>query len=53
MSEPSKERPVVPEGVTEYVTTRQMEANEKGYIGYETIWKPFQKEVKYQTPKKP
>jgi len=53
MSEPKKERPVVPEGVTEYVTTRQMKANEKGFIGYETEWKSFQKEVEYQTPKKP
>jgi len=53
MSEPSKTRPKVPEGVTKYVTTRQMEANEKGYVGYETEWKSFQKEVKYETPKKP
>jgi len=53
MSEPSKQRPAVPEGVTEYVTTRQMPANEKGFVGYETTWKPFQKEVKYQTPKAP
>lgn len=53
MSEPSKTRAKVPEGVTEYVTTRQMEANEKGYIGYETTWKPFHKEVKYETPKRP
>ena len=53
MSEPSKTRPVVPEGKTEYVTTRQMEANDKGFVGYETTWKPFQKEVKYETPKKP
>lgn len=53
MSEPAKTRPEVPEGVTEYVTTRQMPANEKGYIGYETEWKQFQKEVKYETPKKP
>jgi hypothetical protein len=30
-----------------------MEPNEKGYVGYETIWEPFQKEVPYQTPKKP
>jgi hypothetical protein len=53
MSEPSKIRPEVPEGKTEYVTTRQMKANEKGFVGYETIWKSFQKEAKYETPKKP
>ena len=53
MSEPKKERPVVPEGKSEYVNTRQMKPNEKGFIGYETEWKSFQKEVKYETPKKP
>lgn len=53
MSAPSKERPEVPEGKTEYVTTRQMEKNEKGFVGYETEWKPFQKEAEYETPKKP
>lgn len=53
MSEPSKERPKVPEGETEYVTTRQMNANEKGFVGYETEWVSFQKETKYETPKKP
>jgi hypothetical protein len=53
MSEPAKTRPKVPEGETEYVTTRQMEPNEKGFVGYETIWKSFQKEVKYEPPKAP
>ena len=53
MSAPAKTRPEVPEGVTEYVTTRQMKPNEKGFVGYETTWKSFQKEVKYETPKKP
>ncbi len=53
MSEPKKERPVVPEGKSEYVNTRQMKPNEKGFVGYETEWKSFQKEVKYETPKKP
>jgi hypothetical protein len=24
-----------------------------GFVGYETVWKPFQKEVEYKTPKKP
>jgi hypothetical protein len=30
-----------------------MEANEKGFVGYETVWESFQKEVKYETPKRP
>jgi hypothetical protein len=53
MSESSNERPVVPEGKTEYVTTRQMQPNDQGFVGYETVWQTFQKEVEYQTPKKP
>jgi hypothetical protein len=53
VSEQKKERPKVPEGKARYVTTRQMEANEKGFVGYETIWESFQKEVPYETPKKP
>jgi len=53
MSDAPKERPKVPEGQSRFVTTRQKEANEKGYVGYETIWEPFQKEVKYETPKRP
>ena len=39
--------------MTRFVTTRQMPANEKGFVGFETVWKPFQKEVPYRTPKKP
>ena len=53
MSEPKKERPKVPEGKVEYVTTRQMNPNEKGFVGYETIWESFHKEAEYETPKKP
>lgn len=53
MSEQPKTRPKVPEGKTPYVTTRQMEPNEKGFVGYETEWKQWQKEVEYTTPKKP
>jgi len=34
-------------------TTRQMPPNEKGFVGYETVWAPFQKEVEYKTPKQP
>jgi hypothetical protein len=30
-----------------------MAPTEKGFVGYETIWKPLQKEAEYKTPKKP
>lgn len=53
MSEEKNTKPKVPEGVTEYYKTRQMEANDKGFVGYETIWKSFQKEAEYTTPKQP
>jgi len=53
MSEEKKERPKVPEGKSRFVVTRQKAADEKGFVGYETIWEPFQKEVEYQTPKRP
>ena len=53
MSEPTKTRPKVPEGKARYFITRQKPPTEKGYVGYETIWEPFQKEIKYTTPKKP
>lgn len=53
MSEPTKTRPKVPEGKARFLITRQKAPTEKGYVGYETIWEPFQKEVKYTTPKRP
>ncbi len=53
MSAEKKTRPKVPDGKSRYVVTRQKEANEKGFVGYETIWEPFQKEVEYVTPKRP
>jgi len=53
MSDAPKTRPKVPEGKSRYLTTTQMEANEKGYVGYKTTWESFQKEVPYKTPKKP
>jgi hypothetical protein len=46
-------RPKVPTGKAAYLTTRQLPPNEKGFVGYETIWAEFQKEVPYSTPKKP
>ena len=53
MSEQSATRPKVPEGHSRFLTTRQKEANEKGYVGYDTIWESFQKEAEYKTPKRP
>lgn len=53
MSEAPKNRPKIPEGKARFVITRQKKANEKGFVGYETIWEPFQKEQKYSTPKRP
>lgn len=53
MSEPAKTRPKVPEGQTSYLRTKQKEPNDKGFVGYDTIWESFQKEAKYETPKRP
>ena len=46
-------RPKVPDGKSRFVITRQKEPNEKGYVGYETIWDSFQKVTEYTTPKRP
>jgi len=53
MSDQPKEKRPVPEGKSRFMTTRQKAPNEKGFVGYETTWEPFQKEVEYTTPKKP
>lgn len=53
MSEQANTRPQVPEGKTRYLTTRQNKPNDKGFVGYDTIWEPMQKEVEYTTPKRP
>lgn len=53
MSEQPKTRPVVPEGKARLLTTRQKKPTETGYVGYDTIWESFQKEVEYTTPKAP
>lgn len=52
MSE-KKPTPKVPEGHARFLKTRQMAPNEKGFIGYETVWESFQKETEYKTPKQP
>ncbi len=46
-------KPTVPTGHARFVTTRQKAPTDKGFVGYETEWESFQKEVPYQTPKKP
>lgn len=49
-----KTRPKVPEGKTQFLTTTQKHIEEgKFFVGYETKWEAFQKEVPYQTPKAP
>jgi hypothetical protein len=57
MSDPNqkpKQPPAkVPDGKSRFLTTRQKPANEKGFVGFETVWEPFQKEAEYKTPKKP
>jgi hypothetical protein len=54
MSEEKKPAPThVPDGKARFVTTRQMAPNEKGFVGFETIWERFQKEAEYKTPKVP
>lgn len=53
MSGQPSTRPKVPEGKSRFLTTTQMEPNDKGYVGYKLTWEEFQKEVPYQTPKRP
>jgi hypothetical protein len=53
MSQQSKSRPKVPEGKVRFHRTKQLEPNDKGFVGYETIWESFQKEADYKTPKRP
>ena len=43
----------VPEGKARYFKTRQLKPTSKGFVGYETVWEPFQKEAKYKAPKRP
>ncbi len=53
MSDQKPPPPKVPDGVTPYMTTRQLPPNEKGFVGFETVWKSFHKVAEYKTPKKP
>jgi len=51
----AEQKPItkVPEGKTRFYKTRQKQPTEKGFVGYETVWEPLQKEAKYTTPKRP
>ena len=53
MSDEKKAPAKVPEGQARFLTTRQKAPNEVGFVGYETVWEPFQKEAEYETPKHP
>ena len=53
MSDTPKTETKVPDGKASYVTTKQKEPSKNGFIGFETHWEPWQKEVKYKRPKKP
>tara|TARA_Y100001935_G_C16952198_1_gene335211 strand:+ start:403 stop:570 length:168 start_codon:yes stop_codon:yes gene_type:complete len=50
--QPPKTRPKVPEGKSRFLKTKQKEATEKGFVGYDTKWESFQKEVPYSPPKR-
>ena len=53
MSGQPKTRPKVPDGKARYYVTKQKAPTETGYVGYDIIWEPMQKEQEYQTPKRP
>ena len=43
----------VPDGISQFCTTKQQPENEKGFVGYQTEWVEWHKEVPYETPKTP
>ena len=53
MSAQTDKKTEVPEGKAALLTTRPKKPTKTGYVGYETIWDSFQKEVEYTTPKAP
>ncbi len=53
MSKEPKTEVKVPDGKASYVTTKQMKPTKKGFVGFETHWEPWQKEIKYSKPKTP
>ena len=53
MSDVPKTESKIPDGKASYVTTKQKEPSAKGFVGFETHWEPWQKEVEYTRPKQP
>ena len=53
MSEKPKTESAVPDGKASYVTTKQKKPSKNGFVGFETHWEPWQKEVDYTRPKQP
>ena len=53
MSDAPNIRPEVPDGKSRFLVTRQRKADEKGFVGYDTVWEPFHTVEEYETPKKP
>ena len=53
MSETTKAESKVPDGKASYVTTKQKKPSKNGFVGFETHWEPWQKEVDYTRPKQP
>ena len=51
----AEQKPVVkvPEGSSRFFKTRQKAPTAKGFVGYETVWEPMQKEAPYSPPKRP
>ena len=43
----------VPDGKSQFCTTKQQPENEKGFVGYHTEWVEWHKEIPYETPKTP
>jgi len=43
----------VPECKVDHMLTRPLPKTDKGFVGFETVWEPWQKEVEYQTPEAP
>jgi hypothetical protein len=53
MSDQPKEKRLVPDGKSKFMTTRRKEPTKTGYVGYEVVWEPFHTVVEYTTPKRP
>jgi len=47
--DPSK----VPPCKVRFMETRPLPPTETGFVGFETIWEPFHKEVEYTIPERP